>query len=325
MKQRLLNLICCPDCHGYFSLSNAFFKDNEIISGSLFCLKCNLNYPIIDGLPVILKEVGKMGKTQEAFGKQWVWQNLGRFEEGLLYGLSEEEELLNFYHAFDISESGLLSGKFILDAGCGSGRLTKNIGRTFRDSTVIGFDISDSAKIAFDRCQELKNVHIIKCDLLHPPFRSHLFDYIWCEGVIHHTPNVPRSFSKLVALLSSNGKLYIWVYPKHKLDPYTICRMILWKPYFLPTQVLYGLSWVFALPLYLCYRVLESMGVVTSRRRLTTMVFCLFDALSPEFRHRCSKEEVRNLFDSHGFAEAKFIGDIAAVGNRVSRMTIPKC
>ena len=96
MKKNLLNIICCPDCHDTFRLQNAITKDNEVISGALFCQKCNSQYPILDGLPVIMKNLGRMSRTKKSFGKQWEWQNKKYFESDTIYGVSEEEELREF-------------------------------------------------------------------------------------------------------------------------------------------------------------------------------------------------------------------------------------
>ena len=313
MKENLLRIICCPECHGPFSLLNTLVKDTEVVSGSLTCPKCDSSYPIIDGLPIILKDVGRMNRTQKVFGKQWTLQNTGYFEKDTIYGKSEEEGLQNFQVAFDLSDLSNLSGKFILDAGCGCGRLTESIGKAVKNTTIVGFDISEGARVAYNRCKQLQNVHIIQCDLLHPPFHLHSFDYIWCEGVIHHTPNSLQSFKKLDSLLTKNGKLYIWVYPNEKFNHYRFIRDILWKPYLLPFPCIYFFAWLFAVPLYLLLILIKG---VKKQHKLKTLVFEFYDNFAPEFQHHHSKEEVRNWFVSHKYGELKFIGNIAAVGKK---------
>ena len=240
---------------------------------------------------------------------------MGYFEDDMVYGKSSEEELQDFKVAFDLSDLSDVSGKYILDAGCGSGRLTESIGKAARNSTVVGFDISKSARVAFDRCKGLKNVHILQCDLMHPPFRSHSFDYIWSEGVIHHTPNSLQSFDRLDSLLTKSGKLHIWVYPNYKFSIYRFVRNILWKPYFLPSGVRYFLSWLFATPLYCCVKMLELVKL-HKNVKLKTLVFRFYDNLAPEFQHCHSKEEVRNWFVSYNYTEIILKGDIGATGKK---------
>jgi len=314
LKPGLLSFICCPDCHGPFSLSSDVADGAEIISGTLACPQCKTEYAVIDGLPVILLDTKKMRRTQASFGTQWTWQSTGYFEDDTIYGQSQSEELLDFKSIFQIPELGSLSGKMILDAGCGSGRLTSSLAREAKHSTIIGFDISDAARVAFDRCREHKNVHILKCDLLQPPFRPRAFDYIWSEGVIHHTPDSEQSFDSLSNLLSEGGMFYIWVYPDYRFSPYRLVRDILWKSYLMPPRALYLLSWLLALPLFACLEILRLGRIVKTRRTLTTLVFQFFDNLSPEFQHRHSKDEVEGWFRSRHFGQIRFVADIGAVG-----------
>lgn len=42
----LVQLLVCPDCHGAVE-----YKDRR---GLIICTKCNLHYPVRDGIPVML-------------------------------------------------------------------------------------------------------------------------------------------------------------------------------------------------------------------------------------------------------------------------------
>lgn len=316
MKPELLSIVSCPDCKGPFQLDNAVSDGSEIISGSLRCRACDADYPIVDGLPVILRDDRQTRRTREAFERQWIWQKAGYFEDTIIYGQPEDEELADFKSAFSLSAFGDLTGKVVLDAGCGSGRLTRSIGKEARDSQVVGIDSSGSARVAYNRCRDLDNVHIIQCDLAQSPFRPGSFDYVWCEGVIHHTPDSKQSFERLDGLLSAGGMLYIWVYPNYKRSPYRLARDILWRSYAMPPQAVYFVSWSLSLPLWASLKCLRLAGIVKRERGLRTLVFQFFDNLSPEFQHRHSKEEVRGWFDLHEYREVRFIGDIGAVGKK---------
>jgi uncharacterized protein YbaR (Trm112 family) len=54
MKKKLMDILVCPVCKGQLKLTIEKEKDNEIISGSLFCAECNVAYPIIDSIPHLL-------------------------------------------------------------------------------------------------------------------------------------------------------------------------------------------------------------------------------------------------------------------------------
>ena len=141
-----------------------------------------------------------------------------------------------------------------------------------------------------------------------------MFDYIWSEGVIHHTPSSFQTFKMLDSLLTKRGSIYIYVYPKFKFNPYFIIRDLLWKPYLLPLHILYGLSWVLAIPLYGLILLRKLLTGKNGRHKLSSIIFGLFDSLSPEFLHRHTKEEVINWFASCKYKKVKIIGDIGAVG-----------
>src|SRR6266480_471804 len=118
MKKRLLALIRCPDCGFDLSLVNASSKNAEIISGNLLCEVCRASFPIEEGLPVILRS------DRRAFG---------------------------------IADFSSLHDCVILDAGCGSGALTADIGKAAPSATVIGVDFSESARLAHARCRAFPN------------------------------------------------------------------------------------------------------------------------------------------------------------------------
>jgi uncharacterized protein YbaR (Trm112 family) len=54
MKKELMDILACPICKGDLELTVREEKDNEIVSGSLLCRKCNHTYPIEDTIPNLL-------------------------------------------------------------------------------------------------------------------------------------------------------------------------------------------------------------------------------------------------------------------------------
>ncbi|MBW6518179.1 MAG: methytransferase partner Trm112 [ANME-2 cluster archaeon] len=54
MKHELMEILCCPMCKGDLVLTVDEEDENEIISGSLFCEKCDEHYPIEDSIPNML-------------------------------------------------------------------------------------------------------------------------------------------------------------------------------------------------------------------------------------------------------------------------------
>jgi uncharacterized protein YbaR (Trm112 family) len=54
MKRELMDILACPVCKGSLELSADEENETEIVTGSLYCQKCNVKYPIIDTIPNLL-------------------------------------------------------------------------------------------------------------------------------------------------------------------------------------------------------------------------------------------------------------------------------
>jgi len=54
MKKELMDILACPVCKGELELSVEAEDGNEVITGSLYCPKCDVRYPIVDGIPNLL-------------------------------------------------------------------------------------------------------------------------------------------------------------------------------------------------------------------------------------------------------------------------------
>jgi len=54
MKKELMDILACPVCKSSLKLNITEEKEGEVITGSLFCQKCNHTYPITDSIPNLL-------------------------------------------------------------------------------------------------------------------------------------------------------------------------------------------------------------------------------------------------------------------------------
>ena len=54
MKKELMDILACPVCKGELELKVEKEDDKEVISGSLYCGKCDERYPITDSIPNLL-------------------------------------------------------------------------------------------------------------------------------------------------------------------------------------------------------------------------------------------------------------------------------
>ena len=54
MKRELMDILACPVCKGELELSVEEERETEVVSGSLYCPRCEVRYPIVDSIPNLL-------------------------------------------------------------------------------------------------------------------------------------------------------------------------------------------------------------------------------------------------------------------------------
>ena len=54
MKRELIEILACPVCKGELELTVEEENEREIVTGSLYCPKCKVKYPIEDTIPNLL-------------------------------------------------------------------------------------------------------------------------------------------------------------------------------------------------------------------------------------------------------------------------------
>ena len=54
MKKEIVDILVCPVCKGKLQLKVEKENEVEIVTGSLYCKKCDERYPILDTIPNLL-------------------------------------------------------------------------------------------------------------------------------------------------------------------------------------------------------------------------------------------------------------------------------
>ncbi len=49
-----MNILACPVCKGELELKVEEENETEVVTGSLYCRKCDVRYPIVDTIPNLL-------------------------------------------------------------------------------------------------------------------------------------------------------------------------------------------------------------------------------------------------------------------------------
>lgn len=158
-----------------------------------------------------------MGDTVKSFRDKWEQNKTLAFEETLREGSDLFSWILgrNGFGSAEEIRAYLKNKRRILDAGCGNGRVTALLRRYApKDAEIVAFDIV-STEIAQENLRTYglsEGVRFYQKDLLGDLSDLGKFDFIYCQEVLHHTPNPEKAFLNLRTLLSSAGEMAIYVY-----------------------------------------------------------------------------------------------------------------
>jgi len=313
MRPELTAWLCCPDCAGVLELTIGEREDDHVLSGSLTCRGCDATFPVTRGVPRMNRELAPLRGVPEAFGYEWKLHHRGDLETDTLYGWTAEQDWQQLCTALGATDDDLV-GQAVLDAGCGSARFTQQLG-DHGAGVAIGVDIMEAVDDAFAASRKSPNVHIVQANISALPFPAATFDYVWCRGVLHHTPDPAGGHRALANVVKPGGTLYVWVYEKSfnpfrfvktVFDAIGVTRLSLARLFAVCKLMAYPS--VALLALYRAIRALPGLRArgarqqrTVRRRGLRELQLTWFDALAPEFQSRHTEAEVVGWFQGEGF------------------------
>lgn len=104
--------------------------------------------------------------------------------------------------------------KNVLEVGCGTGQLS-NYFSIGTNNNIIGLDSTiNSLKLAknFADKNNLENIKFINADIFDDVLKENIFEFIWCNGVLHHTKDPYGAFKILIKSLKNEGYVLIGLY-----------------------------------------------------------------------------------------------------------------
>lgn len=110
-----------------------------------------------------------------------------------------------------IATAGVKEGDDVLDVGCGTGVLTRELTRHVRDAgSATGFDLSESMLgVARNRCPDATFKQGNATDL---PFEDQRFDVVVSSFMLMFVPDPVKSLSEMRRVLRPGGRLVISVW-----------------------------------------------------------------------------------------------------------------
>ena len=234
----------------------------------------------------LLAERGDRGlaaKTKASFDYQWGNANEAPY---LITNASYRQNVSEVVVHFTRLPREWFSGKWVLDAGCGSGRFTYGLAKLGArvdavDVSANGLSVTETFTREFGERVVTKQVDLLKPLPLEP-----VYDLVWCYGVLHHTGNTFLAFRNVARMVKPKGFLFLMVYGEPRID----------KPHEFAEYAEYG-------------RLRHSTRNLSLQQRLTTLqtepmvtdVHGWFDAISPRINDTYSYEEIEEWLLASGF------------------------
>jgi SAM-dependent methyltransferase len=203
MKRSLVRQLCCPSCAGDLELTSWPGTPAEIESGELLCSSCGCLYPIVRAIPRFVPTDNYAG----TFGLQW-----NRFRQTQLDSYTGTHITQSRFAVESGWSEAALAGAAVLDAGCGAGRFAE-VALSW-GAQVFAVDYSTAVDACWANLRHHPGVHVVQADIYALPFREANFDYVYCFGVLQHTPDPRRAFLALPPKLRPGGWLAIDIYPR---------------------------------------------------------------------------------------------------------------
>ncbi len=203
MRREYLTFMCCPNCQSDLTLEGESKETSRVQKGTIKCLneKCGQIYPIVNFVPRFVNG----GYYANSFGRQWRTFAKTQLDEG-----ATKESKLRWDSEITWDRKDV-SGKTIIEFGSGAGRFI-DICSKLGAKLAIGIDITDAVDASQENLGDRENIFFIQADIFKPPIKASTIDLGYSIGVLHHTPNPQKAFSKLVRLVNDSGSIALSLY-----------------------------------------------------------------------------------------------------------------
>jgi SAM-dependent methyltransferase len=267
---------------------------------------CDLGhvFPVREGVPRFLAsdELARADRTAETFGFQWTTFDVS----------DRAEDSAVFLEKTGLSPDAL-TGKLVLDAGCGGGRYAKLLGEA--GAQVVALDLSSAVLHAREVTARLPNVVVVQGNLMNPPLAPQSFDVVYSLGVLHHTPDTIRAFRAIARLVKPGGYLAVWLYRRNTAVQEMMNAAVRAMTTRLPVPVVLMIARLGALAGGVPgIRHLNKLVNFSAHPRWSTRVCDTFDWYAPPFQFHHTERELLEWFSTAGFDQLRVLAPVRARG-----------
>jgi len=257
----------------------------EIVSGELITPDGEKRYPIENHIPRFIS----LDNYAQGFGFQW--NKFRKTQLDSYTGIPLSRDRL-----FESSgwTPSMLRGKRVLDIGCGAGRFTEIV--LDAGAFVVALDYSSAVDACWANHGACPSLNVVQGDIYQLPFTPGSFDFVYCLGVLQHTPDVRKSFMALPRQLCPGGRLVVDVYADLWLN-------VIWPKYWLrpitkriPQQLLFSIVKLMVLCLF---PISFAIGRIPrfGRKLRYAIPVCNYDGIFPLSKQQLKEWALLDTFD----------------------------
>jgi SAM-dependent methyltransferase len=308
-------------------------QQGEIASGKLVCDRSQHSFPIERSIPRFVPR----DNYAVSFGLQW-----NRFRKTQLDSHSGQPISRDRFFAFTGWTPDQLAGKQVLDIGCGAGRFAEIA--LSCGAQVVALDYSSAVDACWANHQDKRNLlGILQADIYHLPLLPAQFDFVYCLGVLQHTPDVRAAFMALPPQLNTAGQLAVDLYPKQwrnylwprywirpittRIRPERLFRVVQFMvTYLLPLSVVLGRTPVVGRKLRHLIPLANYDGILplNSEQLREWAALDTFDMLAPAHDHPQTSSTLLRWFHEAGLHSVRVFRQGFLVGRGSRGIAVPK-
>lgn len=264
------------------------------------------------GIPRFVKS---SNNYSDNFGFQW--KKFAKTQLDSYSGISLTHERFLNDTKWTVDE---LKGRRVLEIGSGAGRFTEVL--LASGALVYSFDYSAAVEANYANHGQHENLLLFQGSVYEIPFPDHFFDFVFCFGVLQHTPDSPMALCAMVKKMKPEGKIAVDNYPsgssKITKRPNSNYRKVARRLSFLSPENLFQFVWLYhqfwfpidtlirtKLPPSLYPKVLHHIGIpcfnyvhtipLSYKQLKEWAILDTFDALGATYDKPVTQEEFRAL------------------------------
>lgn len=202
MKRDLLRLLVDPQTGEPLTLICDREEGEHVLEGSLRSPSGH-EYKILGGIPRFVPPAN----YASSFGYQW--NKYAGLQLDSRNGTTFSRD--RFYSITEWKEEDL-RGARVLDIGCGAGRFAEVA--LAAGAEVVAVDLSQAVEACRKNLGASDRLEVVQASIYELPFPPGSFDFVYCIGVIQHTPDPKKSVLDIARMVRPGGRLGYWIYER---------------------------------------------------------------------------------------------------------------